>query len=247
MNFFFPFRPAAGPRPPLQSPAVLWYDVRPVDLEPRIRSLLEEGDYRAAATLAVEGYGPEVFGFLVAFARNPRDASEIFSQTCEDLWIGLPRFERKCSMRTWMYTLARHAAARFRRSPHRRPGRHVALSDISEMAIRVRTETLRFLRSEAKDLFAPIRDSLGQDDRMLLVLRVDRGMSWKEIARVLAGDEDEEALDRAAARLRKRFQLVKDEIRARAQEVGLLASASSRKRARRARPVSARAPSSSQS
>ena len=219
-----------------------------MDLEHRIQSLLERRDYRAAATQAVEGYGPEVFGFLVAFVRDPRDASEIFSQTCEDLWVGLPRFERKCSMRTWMYTLARHAAARFRRSPHRRLGRHVALSAVSEMAACVRTETLRFLRSEAKDLFAPIRDSLEEEDRLLLVLRVDRGMSWKEIARVLAGDDEgEEAIDRAAARLRKRFQLIKDEIRARAEEAGLLASASSRKRARKARPVSARAPSSSNS
>jgi RNA polymerase sigma-70 factor (ECF subfamily) len=218
-------------------------------LEQRIQSLLARRDFRAAATQAVEGYGPEVFGFLVAFVRDPRDASEIFSQTCEDLWVGLPRFERKCSMRTWMYTLARHAAARFRRSAHRRPGRHVALSAVSEMAVRVRTETLRFLRSEAKDLFAPIRDALEEDDRMLLVLRVDRGMGWKEIARVLAGDDDgDEALDRAAARLRKRFQLVKDDIRARAEEAGLLGKASSRKRARRTqRAVSARSPSSSQS
>lgn len=220
-----------------------------MDLEQRIQSLLEKGDHHAAATLAVQGYGPEVFGFLVAFVRDPRDASEIFSQTCEDLWVGLPRFERKSSMRTWMYSIARHAAARVRRSPHRRPGRHVALSQVSELAMRVRTETLRYLRSEAKDLFAPIRDSLDEDDRALLVLRVDRGMAWKEIARVLAsGAQADEALDRSAARLRKRFQLVKDEIRARAEEAGLLASASSRRRAGRGtRPHSARAPSSRES
>lgn len=214
-----------------------------MDLEHQIQSLLDKGDYRAAATHAVQGYGPEVFGFLVAFVRNARDASEIFSQACEDLWVSLPRFDRQCSMRTWMYTLARHAAARFRRSPHRRAGRHVALSQVSELAVRVRTETLRFLRSEAKDKVAPIRDSLDEDDRMLLVLRVDRGLSWKEIARVLAGDEGaEESLDRTAARLRKRFQSVKEEIRSRARKAGLLANGSSRSRPRNAaRPVSARA------
>jgi RNA polymerase sigma-70 factor (ECF subfamily) len=215
-----------------------------VDLEHQIQSLLERGDLRGAATKAIEGYGAEVFGFLVTLVRDARDASEVFSQTCEDLWTGLDRFESRCSMRTWIYTLARHAAARFRRSPHRR--RKVALSQASELADKVRTGTLPFLRTEVKDKFAPIRDALEEDDRTLLVLRVDRGMSWKEIARVFGGDDNsDEALDRAAARLRKRFQLVKSEIRARAREAGLLPDGEPTRRPKKSvRAVPARVPPS---
>jgi RNA polymerase sigma-70 factor, ECF subfamily len=48
-------------------------------------------------------------------------------------------------------------------------------------------------------------------------------MSWNEIARVLlTGEPSSEAVTREAARLRKRFQLVKDDLRARAREVGLI-------------------------
>jgi RNA polymerase sigma-70 factor (ECF subfamily) len=192
-------------------------------LEEQIRNLLAKGDLHGAATKAVEGYGPEVYGFLITLVRDGRDASEVFSQTCEDLWSGLGRFEGKSSLRTWLYTLARHAAARFRRSPHRRPGRRVAMSQVGELAERVRTGTLPYLRTEAKDRFASIRDSLDEDDRSLLVLRVDRGMSWSEIARVFSPDDSsDEMLGRVAARLRKRFQLVKNEIRARARQAGLL-------------------------
>jgi RNA polymerase sigma-70 factor (ECF subfamily) len=194
-----------------------------VNLEEQIESLRRKGELHAAATKAVEGYGPEVFGFLVTTLRNEQDASEVFSQACEDLWRGMDQFAGRCTMRAWLYMLARHAGARFRRSPQRRPGRHVALSQLSDVAERVRSRTLPHLRTSVKDRFAAIRDSLSEDDRALLVLRVDREMSWSEIARAFSSDDDSnDALRRVGARLRKRFQFVKDRIRERAQEAGLM-------------------------
>jgi RNA polymerase sigma-70 factor (ECF subfamily) len=192
-------------------------------LEERIHGLMRTGDLRAAASASVEAYGPEVLGFLVTWLRDANDASEVFSQTCEDLWAGLPRFEGRCSLRTWFYTLARHAASRFHRVPDRDPRRRVPLSEMVEVAERVRSTTLPHLRTEVKDRFAAIRESLPEADRALLVLRVDREMSWNDIARVFSGeDPSHEGLARVSARLRKRFQLVKEEVRMRAQESGLL-------------------------
>jgi RNA polymerase sigma-70 factor, ECF subfamily len=194
-----------------------------VDLEEHIGRLREAADLHGAATKAIEGYGPELFGFLVILLRDEDDASEVFSQTCEDLWVGLGRFEGRCSMRTWIYALARHAAARFRRSPHRRRARHVTPAGLSEIADRVRTQTQHYLRTDVKNQFAAIRDSLDDDDRALLVLRVDRKMSWNDVARVLAPDGCEgAALRRESSRLRKQFQVVKSDIRARARAAGLL-------------------------
>ncbi|MGD0679963.1 MAG: RNA polymerase sigma factor [Polyangiaceae bacterium] len=194
-----------------------------LDLEHRIEALRKSGDLRGSATLAIEGYGPEVFGFLVTVLRDEQDASEVFSQTCEDLWRGMARFEGRCAMRTWLYTLARNAKERFRRSPHRREGRHVVLSEISEVAEGVRSRTSPHLRTSVKDQFAAIRDSLSEDDRALLVLRVDRGLRWSEIARTFSPDDaGDETLRRAAARLRKRFQSVTEEIHERARQAGLL-------------------------
>lgn len=193
------------------------------ELEVQIQSLYQSGDLRAAATKTIEGYGPEVFGFLVALLHDERDACDVFSQTCEDLWIGLPRFEGRCAIRTWLYTLARHAAARLRRSPHGRPGRHVGLSKLTDKGASVASSTPFHLRTEVKNQIASIRNSLPLEDRALLVLRVDREMSWREIAFVFSPEASSgEVLRRAEGRLRKRFQLVKDEIRSRAREAGLL-------------------------
>jgi RNA polymerase sigma-70 factor (ECF subfamily) len=198
-----------------------------MDLEDEIRRLRSGGDLRAAATRAVEGYGPEVLGFLVTILREEHDANEVFSQACEDLWAGLGSFEGRCSFRTWFYTLARHAASRLQRSPGHRSRNRGALNELSEVAAQVRSRTLPHLRTDVKDRFAAIRNALAEDDRALLVLRVDRDLNWRDIARVFSpGDESEDALNRAAATLRKRFQAVKDEIKERARAAGLLTEAS---------------------
>jgi RNA polymerase sigma-70 factor, ECF subfamily len=78
-----------------------------MELEAEIRTLADAGDLTQAATRAIEGYGPEVLGFLVSFLGNVHDADDAFAMTCEDLWNGLGRFEWRASARTWRDTLQR--------------------------------------------------------------------------------------------------------------------------------------------
>jgi RNA polymerase sigma-70 factor (ECF subfamily) len=194
-----------------------------MDVEAEIARMRSEGQLKEATVLAIESYGPGVLTFLEVMLRAHADTADAFAQACEDLWRGLPRFEGRSSMKTWFYTLARHAAARLRRSAHAR--RVAPLSEITDVAERVRSQTRPHLRTEVKVGFAAIRATLDEADRMLLVLRVDRNMSWNDVARVMADEDDDdsdEALARAAARLRKRFQSVKDSIRERAIATGLI-------------------------
>jgi len=69
------------------------------------------------------------------------------------------------------------------RGPYRR--RRVALSDVDDVVHRVRSETAPRLRTAVRTQLAAIRNELAEEDRALLILRVDRGLSWKEIARVI--------------------------------------------------------------
>jgi RNA polymerase sigma-70 factor (ECF subfamily) len=196
-----------------------------VEVEVEVGRLRARGQLKEAASLAIESYGPEVLSFLEAMLRDHADASDAFAQACEDLWRSLRRFEGRASMKTWFYTLAKHAAWRLRRSSRHR--RLAALSEISDVADRVRSRTRPHLKTEVKLGFASIRDSLDDGDRMLLVLRVDRSMSWNDVARVMANEDDggsDADIARIAARLRKRFQSVKELIRERAVATGLIAS-----------------------
>ncbi len=187
-------------------------------LEEQIRAHHDAGRFDQALTVALEGYGREVMGFLMLRLRRDEGlAAEAFSQLGEDLWKGIESFGWRSSFRTWMYVLARNAASRQGRDRHRRDG--VALSEVSELVARVRTQTLTFLRTEAKDRFAELRAELSPEEQQLLVLRVKRGLGWSEIATILdeeVADDDEEAIKRVAARYRQRFKSVKDRLRKRA-------------------------------
>ena len=188
------------------------------ELELALRSAWDAGDFRLCATELLTSYGPEILGFLAAAMRDREDAGDVFSQFSEDLWTGLPSFRGCSSFRTWAYTLARNAAHRYRRDPLRRRG--VATSQCPELEAieqRVRTATVSYLRTDVKDRVARLRDALEPDDRMLLVLRIDRAMSWNEMAEVMLdgqGRGDDPELARKAASLRKRFERVKERLRA---------------------------------
>lgn len=192
-----------------------------VELEAELGALIRAKQLDKAATRALKSYGPELYGFLVSFLGSEADAAEVFSQVGEDLWKGLPSFGLGCSVRTWLYVLARHAAARFRRSAWNRRTGDSRLESLVELA---RTRTQPWLQTAVKDRFRALRDALDPDDRSLLVLRVDRKLSWEEVARVTLGLEapDDDCLTRETDRLRKRYQLLKDELRHRAREAGLV-------------------------
>lgn len=180
--------------------------------------------------MLVRDYGPEIYGYLLARVRDETAANEAFSMFTEDLWRGLPGFERRASLRVWAYTLARHAAIRYAAAPHRRRARNLPLSDfeaLSELADAARTDTLPYLRTEMKSELARLRQSLSPDERDLLVLRVDRRLDWVDVARVVFDVDPSlpsDSLKTEVARLRKRFQQVKTKIRKLAKEAGLVES-----------------------
>jgi RNA polymerase sigma-70 factor (ECF subfamily) len=195
-------------------------------IEREVRRLQDAGDIASAASAAVRGYGPEILGFLVAMHRSDQDAEEVFSLVCERLFRGLPRFAWDSSLRTWAYTIARNASANFVRGRRNRARREVRAetTQMSAIADRVRSETLPHLRTDAKDKLAAIRDALPPEDRTLLVLRVDKRMECKDLARVMLGEgpAGEVELTREAQRLRKRFQLLKEKLVAAGRREGML-------------------------
>src|SRR5438132_12968468 len=122
--------------------------------EADVRARLAAGDVRGATTIALETYGPELYGFLHALARDDDLAAEAFATFSEDLWRGLAKFRWESSLRTWSYALARNALWRLRRDPRRRADHNIPISDHSDVAdlvAHVRTSTLPFLRTEVKD------------------------------------------------------------------------------------------------
>jgi RNA polymerase sigma-70 factor (ECF subfamily) len=187
-------------------------------LEEEIGACLDRGDLGAAATAAVRGYGPQILGYLVAVLRDDGAGFDVFSQFSEDLWRGIGGFRRDSSFRTWAYKLAWHAAKRYRRDAFRRRVRPLGTGEISKIAEEVRSSTVHYLRTAVKDGVSRLRESLDPQEQTLLILRVDRNLSWTEVAEILS--EPGEALNEAI--LRKRFERVKAKLRKLAEREGLL-------------------------
>jgi RNA polymerase sigma-70 factor (ECF subfamily) len=177
---------------------------------------IREGRLHDAATHALKLYGPEIYALFLSLHRNREDADDVFSLFCERTWQGLARFEGRSSFRTWIYTVAWHASMRFRENKLARREVLITDSQISALALEVRTNTLSRIGEERRTRLQELRETLPPEDQMLLVLRVERELDWKDLARVLNPDTelDEAATARESARMRKRFQLVKEKLRA---------------------------------
>lgn len=194
-----------------------------------IATALADEDWERATTLALEAYGPEIMRLLVGLHGDEDAAGDAFSEFAERLWKSVPKFEGKCSMRTWAYLLARRVSHNVTRTHRRR--RQVPLSEgpISRLAAQIKTTTITNMRSENVSALAMLRRELDPEDQLLLVLRIEREMEWHDLALVFLG-EGEHAADvtkRESARLRKRFQVVKEKLLAMGRKRGLFKPSSS--------------------
>src|SRR5688572_30190363 len=108
-----------------------------ISQEQAIRAAFDAHELSRVAITTLETYGDELLSFLCARLRSPSDAQEVFSMFVEDMWTGLPGFAWRCSMRTWLYTLARNAAARYQQAPQQRPAHQLALSQVEGLSVLV--------------------------------------------------------------------------------------------------------------
>jgi RNA polymerase sigma-70 factor (ECF subfamily) len=188
--------------------------------------LCRQGRHGEAADKALRLLGPEVYGFLIGVHGDEDDAADVFSRFAERLWSSLPAFRWGCSLRTWAYVIARNESRRFAKREGTQRARGASLSEAGDLAAHIRSETVSLFKSERRSKLLQLRDELSEEDRALLVLRVDRGFDWQDVARaMIASDEldsDPEELRREAARLRKRFQLLRERLRRLAADRGLL-------------------------
>jgi len=185
-----------------------------MDLETRIRDLLVSGDAEAAATAAIQALGPSVLGYLCA-TNGDDDGEDVFSAWAEDVWKGLPRFRFEAPLRVWAFRVAWRAAARFRRDPWRLRRQRLATSAASRLA----ASLTRSGRPRARDeRLERLSKELGPEDHTLLILRLDREMTWEEISAVLGT----EGRPMSPATLRKRYERLKDRLARRARQKGIL-------------------------
>jgi RNA polymerase sigma-70 factor (ECF subfamily) len=191
--------------------------------EDSIRQLVQSGRIAEAVEAVLELYGPEIGGWLVGTLGSESEGREAYSLFLEALWKGIATFRWESSLRTWAYRVARNTAWRVARDSRRKP----LLSESFAEGIPVAppSESKPWLRTEVKAGLPDLLSALKAEDRMILILRVDRGMTWEDVSRVIYGEEacrDPRSLIARTAAVRQRFLRVKRRLRRLAKDRGIL-------------------------
>jgi RNA polymerase sigma-70 factor (ECF subfamily) len=166
----------------------------------------------------VGAFGPKVMGYLVRVLGDEDDAADAYSLWAEDVWKGIEGLREAAAAKVWTYRIAWNAAARVKRQAWNKRRQRMPTTMASRIAAEALSRTPGAAEREAAQL-TRLREGLSPPEKSLLVLHVDRGLSWKEVAEVMAGDG--EVVDEAA--LRQRFTRLKRKLGERARELGLIA------------------------
>ena len=184
-------------------------------IELDIRERLGAGDLQGAVTAGLTAYGPQILGYLRAVLRDGTAAEEAFSLWSEFVWTGIGGFRAEASFRTWAHKLAYSAVQRVLRDPFRRRGERLATTAMGRIVQDAYSTATAFLEVQGQQHLDTLRATLSADEQTLLILRIDRGLRWREIASVM------DLPSGNVPALRKRYERIKERLRRQVDEQGL--------------------------
>jgi RNA polymerase sigma-70 factor (ECF subfamily) len=147
----------------------------------------QAGDERAFRRL-VEPYRRELEIHCYRMLGSPHDAEDLVQETLLRAWRGLGRFERRASVRTWLYRIATNACLDEIEQRPRRPEPVQPYPDarVEEAASAVYDPAARYAVREGMELalLTAIQQLPGRQ-RAVLILRDVLGWTAPEVARLL--------------------------------------------------------------
>jgi RNA polymerase sigma-70 factor, ECF subfamily len=142
------------------------------------------GDERAATRL-VERHAPALARFAVSLGQRT-DVEEVVQDTFVRAFGSIDTFRADSSLRTWLFTIERRLILDRRRAERRRR------DDTSVDEVDAATEFDALDEIVAEEAEARVRravDRLSRLQREVFLLRVNEGLSYKEIAEVVGSTE----------------------------------------------------------
>jgi RNA polymerase sigma-70 factor, ECF subfamily len=141
---------------------------------------------REAYDRFVTRHQASVFRFARALVSRPEDAEDVMQQAFLSAWRGAGQFRGEASARTWLLTIARHAAHHLRGHQAREPVSDTPLDELGARAGWGGDDPERLaLAAERRDRLVAAFAGLAPADRELLTLRDLEGLSGQEAAAML--------------------------------------------------------------
>ena len=164
------------------------------------------GDTEAFERL-VETYENKIYTLALRMSGSPDDAVDIAQEAFLAAWRGLPAFRGEAGFATWLYRLASNAAIDYLRRQRKQRG-ELSLDDEELGLDAVDAGPGPQDAAEGEEVRSAVAAGLGalsEGHRQVLVLRELQGLSYEEIAAVLAVDLGtvKSRISRARSALRK--------------------------------------------
>lgn len=152
--------------------------------EDEAREALARGDHRAALTILMQAYGRDLYRHCYQVLRDRDLADDVHQTVFVQAYRDLPGFAGRSSLRTWLYSIARHRCldavkigARWRR-------RFVRAEPLPEAEDeRPRADDALAESGEMSALVAAL-GTLSVESRIAVLLRYREGMTFEEIGAV---------------------------------------------------------------
>lgn len=166
----------------------------------------------------MRAFAPAVYGVVLGFV-DARDADDVAQEVFLKVVQGLPSFDGRSQLGTWVYRIATNVGLNFLRSRKRKPAPARLTPDIEIPSGALSADAALDERA-ARAAFQRALDELGEDLRAVVVLRVHQGLSFDEIAAVLGIPRPtaESRMARARERLRAPLRPFLEDEHARAEE-----------------------------
>ena len=164
------------------------------------------GDTEAFERL-VRTYENKIYHLALRMCGSADEAADIAQEAFLAAWRGLPSFRGEANFATWLYRLTSNAAIDYLRRQKKQRG-DLSLDDEELGLDAVDTAPGPQDAAEGAELRSAVSEGLrrlGEDHRQVLVLREIQGLSYEEIAEVLALDLGtvKSRISRARSALRK--------------------------------------------
>lgn len=152
-----------------------------VDPDSEVLGLVCKGEPAEALRLLMERHGADVYRFCRRMLRDPTLADDVHQHVFIEAYRDLPRFAGRSSLRTWLFSIARHRALDALRSRARQESRQADLAEIAGVfdPRPLATESL-----DRRQLLVTGLDSLEAQAREALLLRYEQELSFEEMAQI---------------------------------------------------------------
>ncbi len=146
---------------------------------------LRAGD-RVAFAGWVNQHQRPLFAVVWRYVKNDQDAQDVVQAAFVRAWQGLPTFRGDSSLRTWLYRIAVNLALNHKRDARGRPSGEIPEDAASpDQPVPGRMED-----AELQARLSAAVEELPKKQRLVVELRVQQDLSFREVADVVASTED---------------------------------------------------------